>query len=201
MLTPEAGFQLARMIRGIVPDVPIVLQSSRTEFMQRAFDEGFGFLQKRSPTLLGDLRRMLVDEAGFGDFVFRLSDGKTEVGRASNLNELETQLATVPAESIELPRPAQPLLALADDAHRVRPGAKAAAAQGFGLRRTPSTCGATSSHPSPSIAASKPRRSSANSIRRHFSRQMLSSCRSAAARWAARRAAWLSYGTCCTSAA
>jgi CheY-like chemotaxis protein len=100
-LTPEAGFQLARMIRSIVPDVPIVLQSSSTEFMQPAFAEGFGFLQKRSPTLLGDLRRMLVDEAGFGDFVFRLSDGKTEVGRASNLNELETQLATVPAESIE----------------------------------------------------------------------------------------------------
>ncbi len=100
-LPPETGFELARMIRNIVPDVPIVLQSSRTEFMQRAFDEGFGFLQKRSPTLLGDLRRILIDEAGFGDFVFRLSDGKTEVGRASDLNELETQLATVPAESIE----------------------------------------------------------------------------------------------------
>lgn len=100
-LPPEAGFELARMVRGIVPDVPIVLQSSRTEFMQRAYDEGFGFLQKRSPTLLGDLRRILVDEVGFGDFVFRSADGKTEVGRASNLNELEAQLAIVPAESIE----------------------------------------------------------------------------------------------------
>jgi CheY-like chemotaxis protein len=100
-LPPEAGFELARMIRNIVPDVPIVLQSSHTELMQHAYSEGFGFLQKRSPTLLGDLRRILVDEAGFGDFVFRLSDGKTEVGRASNLNELETQLATIPAESIE----------------------------------------------------------------------------------------------------
>ena len=100
-LPPETGFELARMIRSIVPDVPIVLQSSRTEFMQRAYAEGFGFLQKRSPTLLGDLRRILVDEVGFGDFVFHLSDGKTEVGRASNLNELETQLAVVPAESIE----------------------------------------------------------------------------------------------------
>ena len=93
-LPPETGFELARMIRNIVPDVPIVLQSSRTEFMQRAYDEGFGFLQKRSPTLLGDLRRIMVDEVGFGDFVFRLSDGKTEVGRASDLNELETQLAS-----------------------------------------------------------------------------------------------------------
>ena len=101
ILTPAAGFALARTIRALVPDVPIVLQSSRTEFMQRAYDEEFGFLGKRSPTLLGDLRRILTEEVGFGDFIFYLSDKKTEVGRATNLNELEQQLATVPAESIE----------------------------------------------------------------------------------------------------
>ena len=81
-LIAEAGFELARMVRDTVPDVPIVLQSSRTEFMDRAHDEGFSFLQKRSPTLLGDLRHILTEEMGFGDFVFRLPDGKTEVGRA-----------------------------------------------------------------------------------------------------------------------
>ena len=101
ILTPAAGFALARTIRALVPDVPIVLQSSRTEFMQRAYDEEFGFLQKRSPTLLGDLRRILTEQVGFGDFVFVLPDKKTEVGRASDLNELEQQLASVPAESIE----------------------------------------------------------------------------------------------------
>ncbi len=57
------------------------------------------FLQKRSPTLLGDLRHILTEQVGFGDFVFRLAD-KTEVARATDLNDLETQLATVPAESI-----------------------------------------------------------------------------------------------------
>ena len=89
-LTPEAGFELAHMVRSTVPDVPIVLQSSRTEFMDRAHGEGFSFLQKRSPTLLGDLRRILIEEMGFGDFVFRLPDGKTEVARATDLNALET---------------------------------------------------------------------------------------------------------------
>ncbi len=99
VMTPEAGFELARTVRGLVPDVPIVLQSSRTEFMKRAHEEEFSFLQKRSPTLLGDLRDILTEQVGFGDFVFRLAD-KTEVARATDLNELETQLATVPAESI-----------------------------------------------------------------------------------------------------
>ena len=99
-LMPEAGFDLARMIRSVVPDVPIVLQSGRPEFMDKAYAEEFSFLQKRSPTLLGDLRKWLIDQVGFGDFVFRLPDRKTEVARASNLNELEQALRTVPAESI-----------------------------------------------------------------------------------------------------
>jgi len=98
-LSTEAGFQLAHLVREEVPDVPIVLQSSRTEFRGRAQTEGFSFLRKRSPTLLKDLRRFLMDQAGFGDFIFRLPDG-TEVARASDLHELESKLAEVPAESI-----------------------------------------------------------------------------------------------------
>jgi CheY-like chemotaxis protein len=99
-LTPEAGFELAHMVRNTVADIPIVLQSSRTEFMERAYGEGYSFLQKRSPTLLGDLRRIMIDEMGFGDFIFRLPDGKTEVARAADLNALETELRTIPEESL-----------------------------------------------------------------------------------------------------
>ena len=98
-LTEEAGFELARTVCELVPDVPIVLQSSHTEFTERAHQEGFSFLHKHSPTLLGDLRDILTDQVGFGDFVFRLPD-KTEVARATDMNALETQLATVPAESV-----------------------------------------------------------------------------------------------------
>jgi CheY-like chemotaxis protein len=98
-LSGEAGFELARMIREAVPDVPIVLQSSRTQFRQRAHDEGLAFLRKRSPTLLADLRRLLKEQFGFGDFVFRLPDS-SEVGRAADLGALETMLQQVPAESL-----------------------------------------------------------------------------------------------------
>jgi len=98
-LSPEAGFELARMVKSLVPDVPVVLQSSRTEFRPRAHAEGYSFLRKRSPTLLKDLRRILTEQFGFGDFVFRLPDA-SEVGRAKDLTELEKQLQTVRAESI-----------------------------------------------------------------------------------------------------
>jgi CheY-like chemotaxis protein len=98
-LSAEAGFELARMIREAVPDVPIVLQSSRTQFRARAHAEGFSFLRKRSPTLLRDLRRLLTEQFGFGDFVFRLPDN-TEVGRARDMSELESMLQQVPVESV-----------------------------------------------------------------------------------------------------
>ncbi len=98
-LSPEAGFELARMVKSLVPDVPVVLQTSRTEFRARAHAEGYSFLRKRSPTLLRDLRHILTEQFGFGDFVFRLPDA-SEVGRAKDMNELEEQLQTVPAESI-----------------------------------------------------------------------------------------------------
>ena len=98
-LSPEAGFELARMVKSLVPDVPVVLQTSRTEFRPRAHAEGYSFLRKRSPTLLKDLRRILTENFGFGDFVFRMPDQR-EVGRAKDLNELEETLQTLPADSL-----------------------------------------------------------------------------------------------------
>jgi len=98
-LSPEAGFELARMVKSLVPDVPVVLQTSRTEFRPRANAEGYSFLRKRSPTLLKDLRRILTEQFGFGDFVFRMPDQR-EVGRAKDLNQLEEQLQTVAPESL-----------------------------------------------------------------------------------------------------
>ena len=98
-LSPEAGFELARLVKSLVPDVPVVLQTSRTEFRPRAHAEGYSFLRKRSPTLLKDLRRILTEQFGFGDFVFRMPDQR-EVGRAKDLNQLEEQLQTVAPESL-----------------------------------------------------------------------------------------------------
>jgi CheY-like chemotaxis protein len=98
-LNPDAGFELARLVKSLVPDAPVVLQTSRTEFRPRAHAEGHSFLRKRSPTLMKDLRRLLTEQFGFGDFVFRMPD-QTEVGRAADLNTLEEQLQSVPAESI-----------------------------------------------------------------------------------------------------
>jgi CheY-like chemotaxis protein len=98
-LDVNSGFSLAAMVRQLVPDAPIVLQSSRTEFKGRANAEGYSFLRKRSPTLLRDLRRLLTDQFGFGDFVFRGPD-RAEVSRAKDLNELEQRLHEIPLDTL-----------------------------------------------------------------------------------------------------
>jgi CheY-like chemotaxis protein len=99
VLSADAGFDLARAVRALVPDVPIVLQTSRTAFRQQAYAEGYSFLRKRSPTFLRELRKLLTQEFAFGDFIFRTGDGM-EVARATDLNSLEELLHTVPVESI-----------------------------------------------------------------------------------------------------
>jgi hypothetical protein len=41
----------------MIPDIPVVLQSSDSQFQGRANAEGFAFLRKGSDTLLGDMRK------------------------------------------------------------------------------------------------------------------------------------------------
>jgi CheY-like chemotaxis protein len=98
-LCREAGVEFAQLVRARQADVPVMLQSSAPANAALARAIGAAFLQKGSPTLLAELRRFLVDHCGFGDFVFRMPDGR-EVARASDLKTLEEQLRTAPAESV-----------------------------------------------------------------------------------------------------
>lgn len=94
-----AGVRLIEYVRSRRRDIPIVLQSSIAENEKLAEELDAMFLLKGSEVLLHDLRRILKESFGFGDFVFRLPDG-TVVGRARDLRELIEAVAEVPAESI-----------------------------------------------------------------------------------------------------
>ena len=60
---------------------------------------GGRFQGKLAGNLHRGIRRFILEELGFGDFVFRLSNGK-EIGRARTLREFELALETVPSESL-----------------------------------------------------------------------------------------------------
>ncbi len=96
---PIAGITFAKEVKERHEDIPILLQSSNPNHADTAKSIGASFLQKGSPRLLHDLRDFMINNFGLGDFTFRIPSGKV-VGKASNLNELEEQLKSVPPESI-----------------------------------------------------------------------------------------------------
>ncbi len=96
----EAGFKFAVAVRQRKEDIPILLQSGDAKAAAKAFEIGAAFLQKGSPTLLHDLTNFVMTHFGFGDFIFRMPDGM-EVGRATNLKQLEEHLQIVPDECIQ----------------------------------------------------------------------------------------------------
>jgi len=98
--SPSSGAELTRHIRASYPDIPIILHSSQPENEALASSLGTSFLLKGSELMLDELRRVMLEDFGFGDFVFRLPDG-TEVARAADLRALEERLRTVPIESVQ----------------------------------------------------------------------------------------------------
>ncbi|HSQ75701.1 MAG TPA: PEP/pyruvate-binding domain-containing protein, partial [Bacteroidota bacterium] len=96
---PDAGFTFASTVRNRHSDISVLLQSSNPDFEAKAREIGASFLQKGSPRLLHHLRSFMLDNFGFGDFVFRTGDGQ-EVGRATDLKTLEDHLRKVPDDSI-----------------------------------------------------------------------------------------------------
>lgn len=96
----QAGYTFIRHIKLELPDVPALMQSSDPSNARLAEQVGARFLHKHSATLLQDVRSFMLDNFGFGDFVFRLPD-MHEVGRAADLRTMARILRDVPLESIE----------------------------------------------------------------------------------------------------
>ncbi|MDH3744506.1 MAG: PEP/pyruvate-binding domain-containing protein, partial [Acidobacteriota bacterium] len=96
---PAAGVEFAKHTRRRIPELPVLLHSADPENTGIARTMRAAFADKSSPTLLAEIRSFLTEELGFGDFVFRLPDGR-EVARAHDLLEMEQTLATVAGASI-----------------------------------------------------------------------------------------------------
>jgi len=94
-----AGFKLAERVRADWSDLPILLQSSKPENAEMASRGGLIFLDKNSQNLLDEVRRFILSNFGFGDFIFKDARGK-EVARAGNLSEFADKVLLVPEESL-----------------------------------------------------------------------------------------------------
>lgn len=94
-----AGIKFAKAVRSRHPEMPILLQSLTSDYEQKARALNVSFMTKDTPNPALQLRQFMTEYFSFGDFIFRLPDGR-EVARASDLKTLREQLAYVPDESI-----------------------------------------------------------------------------------------------------
>ncbi|MEZ4386524.1 MAG: PEP/pyruvate-binding domain-containing protein [Candidatus Krumholzibacteriia bacterium] len=95
----NAGVSFIQQVKAVDPHMPAVLQSTNQALRRQAEAAGAGFIHKNSPRLLRELRRFMAENFGFGDFVFRLPDGR-EVARAHDLRELVSALQEIPDASL-----------------------------------------------------------------------------------------------------
>lgn len=94
-----AGIKLCDEIRKNDPFVPLVIQSSEIDFASYAEKYHASFIDKNSKKMDVDLCRVVSDEFGFGDFIFRNPNTGEQIARVHNLKELQNILFAVPAES------------------------------------------------------------------------------------------------------
>ena len=97
---PDAGLQLFRYIRKNDPFVPLILESSESDNRAKAEAEGFRFVDKNSKKMSVDLRRLMEEHMGFGDFIFRDPKTHEEIMRIRNLKELQDNIFKIPNDSM-----------------------------------------------------------------------------------------------------
>ena len=88
----KLGIDFCKLVRQQDEFMPYLMQSSDAENSKYAAELNCGFLHKYSKNLLFELNNYILQNFGFGDFVFRDPDTKREVARASNLQELQHEV-------------------------------------------------------------------------------------------------------------
>lgn len=96
----EAGLKLLRKIRERDEFLPLILQSNETMSLEKAQQEGFRTIDKNSKKMNIDLRNLLAEHMGFGDFIFRDPKTHAEIRRIRNLKELQDNIFLIPNDSM-----------------------------------------------------------------------------------------------------
>lgn len=96
----EAGFKLLEAIRGEDEYLPLIMESSETANGKRATAERFHYVDKNSKMLSVELRHLLEEHMGFGDFIFRDPKTHNEIMRIHSLKELQDNIFKIPSDSM-----------------------------------------------------------------------------------------------------
>ena len=96
----EAGLKLLSEFHRRAPFLPLIMESSETENAEKAEKLGFRFIDKNSKKMNIDLRNIMAEHMGFGDFIFRAPKTHEEIRRIRNLKELQDNIFSIPNDSM-----------------------------------------------------------------------------------------------------
>ena len=96
----EAGLKLLRDIHKDNPYLPLIVESTESANREKAEADGFHFVDKNSKKMSIDLRAIMEEHMGFGDFIFRDPKTKAEIMRIHSLKELQDNIFKIPDDSM-----------------------------------------------------------------------------------------------------
>ena len=96
----HAGYLFGRMVRMIDRFVPIIFDSSETANKVYAEELSCSFIDKNSKTFPLDLRKEIMNNFGFGDFIIINPQTKEDIIRITSLHDLQRKVFSIPDESL-----------------------------------------------------------------------------------------------------
>ncbi|MDR0559303.1 MAG: phosphoenolpyruvate synthase [Prevotellaceae bacterium] len=96
-----AGLKLYKHIKNIDPFISYILESSEAENIKFAEEFNVPYIDKNNEkTLPNNLKKILLENFGFGNFVFRDPETGDEIAKASDLKELQKRIFEIPDNSL-----------------------------------------------------------------------------------------------------
>lgn len=96
---PVAGIELLRSIRQQDEYLPMILETAEPDIESNI--PGVRIIDKNSKKMNIDMRNILAEHFGFGDFLFRDPVTKQVIQRVRNLKELQNVIFKIPHDSME----------------------------------------------------------------------------------------------------
>ncbi len=92
----DAGIDFCRRIKEDNPLMPVLMQSSQSEFEQQARMIGAGFVSKHSKRLISKITKYIEHEFAFGELAFTDPETGEVIGKVHDLNDMQELIAKIP---------------------------------------------------------------------------------------------------------
>lgn len=96
-----AGYNFTKWVKQQDKYLPVIMTSAEVDNRQYADALKCSFIDKNQKTFPRDLKKVVIENFGFGDFVIIDPDTKKEIYRIRNLKDMQKYIMDIPEKSLE----------------------------------------------------------------------------------------------------